>query len=70
MLAEKMSDITEPLLCDIIYVNSKKDITGDKSQKVARVGVGGGGGGWVIEWKGTWRNFLKEWRRSISGLGW
>lgn len=49
----------------------KKDVTGDETQKVARVGAGGGGeGSWVTEWKGTWRNFLKEWRCSISGLGW
>ena len=40
MLTEKKPDTTEPLLCDTIYMNSKKDITGDKSQKVA---VGGWG---------------------------
>ena len=47
-----MSDTTEPLLCDITYGNSKKDVTRDKSRKVARVGVGAGES-WVIEWKGT-----------------
>lgn len=52
MLTEKMSDTTEPLLCDITYGNSKKDITRDKSREVARVGVGAGES-WVIEWKGT-----------------
>lgn len=47
MLTEKTSDTTEPLPCDIIYGNSKKDITGDESQKVARVGVGGKLGDWM-----------------------
>lgn len=47
MLTEKMSDTTEPLLCDITYGNSKKD------ELEIKVGSGQGrgwGGGKLGDW--------------------